>query len=173
MLNFISPFSVAPRFLHKPEDVSGEKGSDAILTCLVEGNPDPSYTWFRNGDFQTVCLIMSSFGSMNLRSSCFYKNMLYNICILLNWLFLWREGFYDWCWKEESIFSISVWQYLGVHARKREITFRPLMNDVREKLWNKLFRFPQKFRRLEKAWMLPPKNSQDIIKQDLKKNTIF
>lgn len=51
-------FSVdAPKFTEEPKDVSGERDQDATLTCLVDGNPAPSYTWFKNGDFQTVSLM--------------------------------------------------------------------------------------------------------------------
>ena len=48
------PESDAPKFLVEPSDVSGESGQNAVLTCKVDGNPAPAYTWFRNGDLQTV-----------------------------------------------------------------------------------------------------------------------
>ena len=54
------PESDAPKFLVEPSDVSGESGQNAVLTCKVDGNPAPAYTWFRNGDLQTV-------------SECFFK----------------------------------------------------------------------------------------------------
>jgi len=44
----------APVFVQKPRDVSKEKGEEATLHCQVDGNPKPTYTWFRNGDFHTV-----------------------------------------------------------------------------------------------------------------------
>ncbi|XP_059093510.1 irregular chiasm C-roughest protein-like [Tigriopus californicus] len=44
----------SPKFIEKPKDVSGERDQDATLTCEVDGNPATSYTWFKNGDFQTV-----------------------------------------------------------------------------------------------------------------------
>ena len=47
-------FPDAPKFLMEPSDVSGESGQNAVLTCKVDGNPAPAYTWFRNGDLQTV-----------------------------------------------------------------------------------------------------------------------
>ena len=43
-----------PRFLKTPEDYSGEKEQTAKLTCLVDGNPEPKYIWFRNGNQQIV-----------------------------------------------------------------------------------------------------------------------
>ena len=46
--------SDAPVFITEPRDVSKEKGEDASLSCLVDGNPAPTYTWFRNGDYHTV-----------------------------------------------------------------------------------------------------------------------
>ncbi|TRY63192.1 hypothetical protein TCAL_02084 [Tigriopus californicus] len=46
--------SDSPKFIEKPKDVSGERDQDATLTCEVDGNPATSYTWFKNGDFQTV-----------------------------------------------------------------------------------------------------------------------
>ena len=38
----------------KPHDVSGERGQDINMTCLVDGNPPPSYTWFKNGNMNYV-----------------------------------------------------------------------------------------------------------------------
>ncbi|CAB4055910.1 Irregular chiasm C-roughest protein [Lepeophtheirus salmonis] len=46
--------SYAPQFTLKPRDVSGEKDHEAFLDCEVDGNPSPTYTWFRNGDMNTV-----------------------------------------------------------------------------------------------------------------------
>ena len=40
----------------KPTDISGEKGHDVTFVCKVDGNPPPSYTWFRNGDFRHVSI---------------------------------------------------------------------------------------------------------------------
>ena len=51
--------SDAPKFLVEPSDVSGELGQNAVLTCKVDGNPAPTYTWFRNGDLQTVRLTVT------------------------------------------------------------------------------------------------------------------
>ena len=43
-----------PKFIVKPHDVSGERGQDINMTCLVDGNPPPSYTWFKNGNMNYV-----------------------------------------------------------------------------------------------------------------------
>ena len=53
-MTFCFFFPDAPRFVIKPETVSGEDGQDVGLSCKVDGNPAPTYTWFRNGDMQTV-----------------------------------------------------------------------------------------------------------------------
>ena len=50
-----------PRFIIEPRDVSGEKGQDAQLVCLVDGNPTPTYTWFKNGDMRHVSLFFVAF----------------------------------------------------------------------------------------------------------------
>lgn len=47
-------FSDSPRWLKRPDDFSGEKGQNATLICRVDGNPPPTYTWFKDGDFHTV-----------------------------------------------------------------------------------------------------------------------
>ncbi len=46
--------SYAPRFVLRPESVSGDQGQNVVLACKVDGNPAPTYTWFRNGDMKTV-----------------------------------------------------------------------------------------------------------------------
>ena len=53
-LNLISD---DPKFIVKPHDVSGERGQDINMTCLVDGNPPPSYTWFKNGNMNYVSCI--------------------------------------------------------------------------------------------------------------------
>ena len=65
-LNLISD---DPKFIVKPHDVSGERGQDINMTCLVDGNPPPSYTWFKNGN-------------MNYVSSNFYISMIYPLDLL-------------------------------------------------------------------------------------------
>ena len=52
--NGFSYISDEPKFVVKPTDISGEKGEDVTFVCLVDGNPTPSYTWFRNGDLRHV-----------------------------------------------------------------------------------------------------------------------
>ena len=42
----------------KPEDVSGEAGEEIILVCQADGNPPPTYRWFRNHDMNTVSEII-------------------------------------------------------------------------------------------------------------------
>ena len=54
-LNLISD---DPKFIVKPHDVSGERGQDINMTCLVDGNPPPSYTWFKNGNMNYVSSII-------------------------------------------------------------------------------------------------------------------
>ena len=61
-LNLISD---DPKFIVKPHDVSGERGQDINMTCLVDGNPPPSYTWFKNGNMNYV--------SSNVYIFCLYK----------------------------------------------------------------------------------------------------
>ncbi len=34
--------------------MSGEKGQSARLSCSVDSNPSPEYTWFKNSDLKTV-----------------------------------------------------------------------------------------------------------------------
>ena len=41
-------------FTTRPTDVSGDPGQEVTLSCAVDGNPAPGYTWFRNGDLNTV-----------------------------------------------------------------------------------------------------------------------
>ena len=65
-LNLISD---DPKFIVKPHDVSGERGQDINMTCLVDGNPPPSYTWFKNGN-------------MNYVSSNFYIFIIYPLDLL-------------------------------------------------------------------------------------------
>ncbi len=48
------PFPDPPVFLESPSDVSGERGGSVTLSCSVDSNPRPEYTWFKNGDFKTV-----------------------------------------------------------------------------------------------------------------------
>ena len=64
----LTRFLDAPKFLREPTDISGEKGQDATLTCLVDGNPAPSYTWFKNGDFQTVISHRARFPDLQERN---------------------------------------------------------------------------------------------------------
>ena len=47
-------FTDEPKFIEKPKDVSGEEGEEVNLVCLTDGNPSPSYRWFRNKDLNTV-----------------------------------------------------------------------------------------------------------------------
>ena len=77
---FISPlgFTDDPRFIIEPSDVSGEKGQNAELICLVDGNPAPTYTWFKNGDMRHVSFSYSFclFGSSVDQSSVLKKRVL-------------------------------------------------------------------------------------------------
>ena len=72
-LNLISD---DPKFIVKPHDVSGERGQDINMTCLVDGNPPPSYTWFKNGNMNYV--------SSNVYIFCLYK-LTFMFCHLV-WL---------------------------------------------------------------------------------------
>ena len=54
-------------FLVKPVSVSADSGKEVTLECLVDGNAitddkqvGPSYTWFRNGDMETVRILRQS-----------------------------------------------------------------------------------------------------------------
>ena len=38
----------------EPHDFSGERGQNATLICKIDGNPSPTYAWFKNDDPQTV-----------------------------------------------------------------------------------------------------------------------
>ena len=40
-------FSDAPRFVSRPANVAANKGDQVTLTCLVDANPRPIYTWYR------------------------------------------------------------------------------------------------------------------------------
>ena len=53
-------------FTTRPADVSGDAGQEVTLSCAVDGNPAPSYTWYRNGDLNTV----SRKGVPRLRECC-------------------------------------------------------------------------------------------------------
>ncbi len=55
-LIFPPPFfwADAPKFVTKPVDVSGERGQKVNLVCVVDGNPPPKYTWFKNADMNKV-----------------------------------------------------------------------------------------------------------------------
>ena len=46
--------SDAPKWVIKPQDFSGERGQNATLVCRIDGNPTPTYTWTRDGDYHTV-----------------------------------------------------------------------------------------------------------------------
>ena len=46
--------SDTPVFTMEPEDVSGDAGQEIVLVCQAEGNPSPSYRWFRNMDREIV-----------------------------------------------------------------------------------------------------------------------
>ena len=76
---FILPlgFTDDPRFIIEPSDVSGEKGQNAELICLVDGNPAPTYTWFKNGDMRHVSFSYSfcMFGSSVDQSSVLKKRV--------------------------------------------------------------------------------------------------
>ena len=43
----------------EPEDVSGDAGQEIVLVCQAEGNPSPSYRWFRNQDSSKVWIFPS------------------------------------------------------------------------------------------------------------------
>ena len=46
--------SDAPKWVIKPQDFSGERGQNSTLVCRIDGNPTPTYTWTRDGDYHTV-----------------------------------------------------------------------------------------------------------------------
>ena len=50
--NFVS--LDAPTFTKKPKAVSTDPGKKVILECEANGNPAPTYAWFRNGDENNV-----------------------------------------------------------------------------------------------------------------------
>lgn len=52
----------APKFTVLPSDVIGDPNQQVYLSCRVDGNPRPTYRWFRKGNMQKVI----EFGS-NLR----------------------------------------------------------------------------------------------------------
>ena len=54
IMSILQLISDAPIWLLKPRDFSGERGQNATLECRIDGNPSPTYTWFRDGDFHTV-----------------------------------------------------------------------------------------------------------------------
>ena len=60
-----------PSFQTTPKSVSEDAGVKVTLVCLVDGNPEPKYTWFRNGDMQTVCI------SSNLKEQ-FFKDLYFH-----------------------------------------------------------------------------------------------
>ena len=39
-----------PAFTETPTDVSDDKDKKVTLTCKADGNPKPTYIWYRNGD---------------------------------------------------------------------------------------------------------------------------
>ena len=43
-------FSDKPKFTHTPTDISGDEGEIVVLICLADGNPPPSYKWFKRKD---------------------------------------------------------------------------------------------------------------------------
>ena len=47
-------FPDSPELLVTPEDVSGDLGQEAVIQCLADGNPSPSYKWFRNDNRDMV-----------------------------------------------------------------------------------------------------------------------
>ena len=49
-----SASSDAPTFTKKPKDVSTDPGKKVSLECEADGNPAPTYAWFRNGDENNV-----------------------------------------------------------------------------------------------------------------------
>lgn len=46
--------SDAPTFTKKPKAVSTDPGKKVSLECEADGNPAPTYAWFRNGDENNV-----------------------------------------------------------------------------------------------------------------------
>ena len=49
-LNKKKPLLDAPSFTKEPSDVSTDPGKTVKLECEADGNPDPTYAWFLNGD---------------------------------------------------------------------------------------------------------------------------
>jgi len=43
-----------PEFLKRPQDVSADPGQEIRLECVADGNPPPTYRWFKNGDMATA-----------------------------------------------------------------------------------------------------------------------
>ena len=50
---------VSPTFTKTPKDVSDDPGKTVKLDCEADGNPAPTYVWFRNGDENKVCSLHS------------------------------------------------------------------------------------------------------------------
>ena len=47
---YIKTFLDAPTFKKKPQDHSDDPGKKYTLDCEADGNPAPTYAWFRNGN---------------------------------------------------------------------------------------------------------------------------
>lgn len=43
-----------PEFLKRPQDVSADPGQEIRLECLADGNPAPTYRWFKDDDTTTA-----------------------------------------------------------------------------------------------------------------------
>ena len=48
-----------PEFSIKPEEVAADSGQEVSLVCEADGNPSPSYRWYRNNDITTVRIYFS------------------------------------------------------------------------------------------------------------------
>ena len=74
----------APSFTKTPKDVSDSPGKSVSLECEAEGNPSPTYAWFKSGDENKVLgrtskleltLSDSSVGSYTCRNRLSYCNV--------------------------------------------------------------------------------------------------
>ena len=55
ILNILHTIPDAPTFTKTPKDVSDDPGKNVKLECEADGNPSPTYVWFRNVDKNKVC----------------------------------------------------------------------------------------------------------------------
>ena len=74
MLILIRIHSDAPKWVIKPQDFSGERGQNATLVCRIDGNPTPTYTWTRDGDYHTVSYSLMAFFRLSFDRPFFNNN---------------------------------------------------------------------------------------------------